>query len=272
LICNYEFKASLAPYAAAEALHKPFGKSGQIILFRNNHDGTFTNVSGPAGLNKVVFAMGANFGDIDNDGYPDLYFGTGNPSYQSLIPNKLFKNEGGEKFVDVTTSGRVGNLQKGHGVCFADIDNDGDEDIYIDMGGAYPGDAYQNLLYVNPGQNINHWISVELEGTRCNKPAIGARIRLSFTEKGKKRHVYKDVNSGGSFGANPLRQHIGVGTATMIDSLEIRWPGTGASQLFTHIKTDEFIRIIEGNDKFIPLLIPPFSFSTKPAIGCAPLP
>ena len=167
IMSNYDSKdagGSLAVYAAAEALHRPIGKAGQTILFRNNHDGTFSDVSEAVGLNKVVFAMGANFGDIDNDGYPDMYFGTGNPLYQSLVPNKMFKNIDGKRFVDVTTSCRVGNLQKGHGVAMADLDNDGDLDIYIDMGGAYPGDAYQNLLYINPGQNLNHWLSVDLKG------------------------------------------------------------------------------------------------------------
>ena len=272
LTCNYDSKGgSLAIYAAAEALHKPLGKSGEIILFRNNHDGTFTNVTEQMGLNKVVFAMGCNFGDIDNDGYPDMYFGTGNPLYQSLVPNKLFKNDEGKRFLDITTSGRVGNLQKGHGVAFADIDNDGDEDIYIDMGGAYKGDAYQNLLYVNPGQNINHWISVELEGVHCNKPAIGARIKVSFKENGQKRQVYKDVNSGGSFGANPLRQHIGIGAAGVIDSLEIKWPGTATPQLFTHINADEFIRITEGKAQVDRLPLTRFNFSAKPGLGCAPV-
>ena len=174
----------------------------------------------------------------------------------------------------MTTSARVGNLQKGHGVSIADIDNDGDEDIYIDMGGAYPGDAYQNLLYVNPGQNSNHWVSVQLEGVRCNKPAIGARIRLSFKENGIQRSVYKDVNSGGSFGANPLRQHIGIGQATVIDSLEIRWPGsggnTGESQVFTHIRADQFIQIREGDGQFTQLHITPISFAKDTVPGCAP--
>ena len=275
LMCNYEAKYTLATYAAAEALHKPLGKEGEVVLFHNNHDGTFTNVTDQMGLNKVVFAMGSNYGDIDNDGYPDMYFGTGNPSYQSLVPNKMFRNMGGKKFADVTTSARVGNLQKGHGVSFADIDNDGDEDIYIDMGGAYPGDAYQNLLYVNPGQNSNHWVTVQLEGVHCNKPAIGARIRLSFKENGVQRSVFKYVNSGSSFGANPLRQHMGIGQAAVIDSLEIRWPGsggkTGESQVFTHIQPDQFIRIRQGDKGFTHLPIAAFSFDKNTVPGCAPL-
>lgn len=271
IMSNYESNgSSLAVYAAAEALHRPIGKCGQTILFRNNHDGTFTDVTEAAGLNKVVFAMGANFGDIDNDGYPDMYFGTGNPLYQSLVPNKMFKNIDGKKFVDVTTSCRVGNLQKGHGIAMADLDNDGDLDIYIDMGGAYPGDAYQNLLYINPGQSHNHWLSVDLQGTRTNRPAIGARIRCCFSENGKERTVYKDVNSGGSFGANPLRQHLGLGTARMIDTLEIKWPGYANTQVFTHLAADQFIKIREDSHSIEKQQLAPFAVSKKLLPGCAP--
>ncbi|HMG66276.1 MAG TPA: VCBS repeat-containing protein, partial [Chitinophagaceae bacterium] len=156
LVCSYDYSKSLAWYAAEEALGRPVTKSGKVILYRNNHDGTFEDVSEKVGLNKIAFAMGSNFGDIDNDGYLDMYLGTGNPLYQSLLPNKMFKNIGGQKFIDVTTPARVGNLQKGHGVSFADLDNDGDEDIFIEMGGAYEGDSYTNSLYINPGQNKNN--------------------------------------------------------------------------------------------------------------------
>jgi hypothetical protein len=245
-------------------------QAGHIILFHNNHDGTFTDMSVQAGLTRPVFAMGCNFGDIDNDGYPDMYFGTGNPPYQSLVPNKMFKNIDGKKFADVTTSCRVGNLQKGHGVSFADIDNDGDLDIYIDMGGAYPGDAYQNLLFVNPGQTLNHWLAVDLEGTQCNRAAIGARMKCCFKDQGRPRTVFLDCNSGGSFGANPLRQHFGLGTANHIDSLVIHWPGTG-TQTFTDIAADQHIHIKENDARYTKQFKLPFRLTSKPQPGCAPI-
>ncbi len=275
LVCNYQNDKSLAAYSAAEALHQPIGRAGRLILYRNNHDGSFTDVSDTVGLTQVVFAMGANFGDIDNDGFPDMYFGTGNPLYQSVIPNKLFRNVGGKKFEDVTVPSRTGNLQKGHGVSFADLDNDGDEDIYIKMGGAFPGDAYQSLLFINPGQNRNHWISLDLEGVHCNRAAIGARIKLSFLENGIRRNVYKDVNSGGSFGANPLRQHLGVGMAEVIDSLEIRWAGSSAAaglvQIFRNVGVNQFLRVREGDSLLARMPIK--AFKIRPAlIDCAPLP
>ncbi len=208
-----------------------------MLLYHNNHDGTFTNVADSLGLNTSVFAMGANFGDIDNDGYLDMYLGSGNPDYKSLVPNKMFRNLGGKAFADVTASARVGHLQKGHGVAFADMDNDGDQDIYIDMGGAYPGDAYPNAFFMNPGQNANHWIALKLEGTTANRSAIGSTIKVVFTENGVSRALYRDVNSGGSFGASPLRREIGIGQATQIDQIEIHWHGSGKTQLFRNITT-----------------------------------
>jgi hypothetical protein len=248
-ICGYEYQKSLAAYAAADALHHPLPDASNMFLFHNNHDGTFKDVSKETGLDKAVFAMGANFGDIDNDGWPDMYFGTGNPDFRSLIPNRMFKNIDGGKFVDVTSEARVGNLQKGHGVAFADINNDGNQDIFIRIGGALPGDGFYNSLYINPGQNDNKWIGILLEGTQSNRSAIGAHIAVNFTDSGSKRTVYMDVNSGGSFGANPLRKEIGIGRAKIIDELIIKWPTSGIVQVFKNILPNQFIKITEGQNK-----------------------
>lgn len=251
LVCGYEFTKSLAFYAAAEAMKSGVGgNSGKVILFRNKQDGTFEDVSIKTGLNKVAFAMGSNFGDIDNDGYLDIYLGTGNPPFQSLVPNKLFRNVNGERFMDVTTSARIGNLQKGHAVSFADMDNDGNEDIYIEMGGAFVGDAYENSFYLNPGQNKNHWVNLSLEGTASNKAAIGAKIKLIISENNIERVVYRDVNSGGSFGSNPLRQHIGLGKAEVINRVEIKWPTTGKVQIFENLPVNMNFKIKEGEKVF----------------------
>jgi hypothetical protein len=223
--------------------------AGNIFLYRNNQDGTFSNVTNEVGLNKVVFSMGANFGDIDNDGYLDMYFGTGNPDFKSLVPNKLFRNLGGRMFADVTTSSRTGNLQKGHGVAFADLRNTGTQDIFIEMGGAFKGDSYTSSLYVNPGQGNNNWISLKLEGVKANKAAIGSRIKVTFTENGVQRSVSRDVNSGGSFGSSPLRQEIGIGQARLIDDIEIKWAGSRTVQHFRNVVPDQFLHITEGIDQ-----------------------
>ena len=71
-------------------------------LFKNMKDGTFQDVTREVQLDKVFMSMGANFGDIDNDGYLDIYLGTGNPSYASVVPNVLLRNHEGKFFADVT--------------------------------------------------------------------------------------------------------------------------------------------------------------------------
>jgi hypothetical protein len=259
---DFTFDMPISSYSAAEALNISTGTSGAPILYRNNRDGTFTNVSEEVGLVKKAFAMGANFGDIDNDGYLDIYLGTGNPELESIVPNKLFKNVGARKFVDVTAPARVGHLQKGHAISFADVDNDGDQDIYVELGGAYKGDAFQNAFYVNPNQDErNGWIVVELVGTKTNRSAIGSRVRVAFTENGKKRSVYRDVNSGGSFGASPLRKEIGIGQAKMIDEIEVQWH-PGDKQVFKNIQPNQFLRIVEGSEEIEKIPVKMFRFNT----------
>jgi hypothetical protein len=248
------------------------GHSGKQFLFRNKRDGTFEEVSEKVGLNKVAFAMGSNFGDIDNDGFLDIYLGTGNPQYQSLVPNKMFRNINGEKFMDITNEARVGNLQKGHGVSFADLDNDGDADIYVEMGGAYGGDAYQNSLYINPGQNNNNWINILLEGTVSNRAGIGARIKVTVRDKANLRSIFRDVNSGGSFGSNPLIQHIGIGAAEKIESVEISWPGIKAKQELKNLPVNENLKIKQGSKSFTSSKLKKLNYldRKRELIGCSP--
>jgi len=272
-VCGYDPGTYSMAYAtAADALHRPDPNASKMYLYHNNHNGTFTNVSTEAGLDNSVFSMGSNFGDFDNDGYLDMYLGTGNPDYKSLLPNKLFKNIGGKRFADVTTGARVGNLQKGHGVSFADLDNDGDQDIFIEVGGAFSGDAYYNSFYQNPGQNNNRWISISLEGTKSNRSAMGARIKLTFKENGVTRTVYRDENSGGSFGCSPLRKEIGIGQADIIDEIAVTWPGTRETQVFKNIKPCQFINIKQGSDQVTTttLKVLDFKGQHKSVMDCPP--
>ncbi|MWB93115.1 CRTAC1 family protein [Flavobacterium sp. GA093] len=260
-VCGYQYTGSVAGEMAMEALNIP-NNSSKMYLYHNNQNGTFSDVSNESGLSKTVFAMGSNFGDIDNDGFLDMYLGTGNPDYKSLTPNKLFRNMGNGKFADVTVSGRVGNLQKGHGVAFNDLDNDGNTDIFIEMGGAYIGDSFNNSLYLNPGQNKNHWIKLQLEGTDSNRSAIGTKVKVSFREKGVSRSVYRILNSGGSFGASALRMEIGVGQASIIDQIEITWPKSQKKEVFKNIQPNQYIKIIEGEKTFTKVNIKKTVFST----------
>lgn len=193
--------------------------------------------------------MGSNFGDINNDGDLDFYLGTGYVDYEGLMPNLLFVNRGGREFQDVTFAAGVGHLQKGHGVAFADLDNDGDQDIFAQMGGWFAGDAFPNALFENPGAG-GHWIDVRLVGRRSNRSALGARIHVVVGQGDARRDVYRWVNAGGSFGANPLRQHIGLGSAGRIESLEVYWPATDEAQVFGDIVADQWIEITETEQQY----------------------
>jgi hypothetical protein len=214
-------------------------------LYRNKRDGTFEDVTAKAGLDQPLFAMGSNFGDLDNDGYPDFYLGTGEPTFESIIPNRMFHNEGNGTFRDVTTASGTGSLQKGHGVAFGDMDNDGDQDIYAEMGGAYEGDVYPNLLFENPGMG-NHWVTLQLKGTHTNRFAIGSRIRVTVDSPRGERDVFATVGTGGSFGSSSLRQEIGLGDATSIKQVEVFWPVTREQQVYTGVPMDQAVALTEG--------------------------
>lgn len=237
---------------AADYLGLPAMESELDNLYQGDGQGGFKNVGPAAGLTQITQPMGSNFGDLDNDGFPDFYLGTGYPDYEGLMPNLLFRNQGGSRFADVTATAGVGHLQKGHGVAFADFDHDGDQDIFSELGGAFAGDVFGNALFENPGIE-NNWIVVKLVGVESNRSAIGARIRAEITENGKARSVYKWVNTGGSFGANPLRQHIGLGSAGTIELLEVYWPTTDQAQRFRNLKANQFIAITEGQKEYVTL-------------------
>ena len=216
-------------------------------LYRNNKDGTFTDVTEAANMDHPLLTMGCNFGDLNQDGFLDLYAGTGDPDYRSIQPNRMFLSKNGQSFDDITFQGRFGHLQKGHGVSFADLDSDGDQDVHAVMGGAYEGSVYQNVLFENPGGWDNRWIGLSLRGTQTNKLAIGARIEVVL-ESG--RIIYRTVSSGGSFGGNPLDQMIGLGKESNIKAVNVFWPGSGIIQTFEEISPGNWYRIQEGKTTF----------------------
>ncbi len=234
---------------AADSLGLP-RKGSDPRLYRNNRDGSFANVTAEMGLAHAWLPMGANFGDLDNDGFLDFYLGTGDPDFQTLMPNVMLRNDGGRRFQDVTTAGGFGHLQKGHGVAFADLDNDGDQDIYHQLGGFYPGDTFANALFLNPGPS-NHFLYVKLVGTRSNRSGAGARIKVEVeTESGGRREIHRAAGSVSSFGGSPLRQEIGLGDARRIASLEIFWPASGTRQVISDVPLDALITVTEGAPAF----------------------
>ncbi len=208
-----------------------------------------------AGLDLVFSAMGSNYADFDNDGWLDMYLGTGDPDIATLVPNRMFKNVMGQRFADISTSSGTGHLQKGHGIACGDWDRDGDLDLFVETGGALNGDRYHNVLFQNPGQG-NHWLTVKLVGKKTNRAAVGARIKL-VTAGEKPLTIYRHVSSGSSFGANPLEQTIGLAKATRVDRLEIYWPTSDTTQVFRDVSGDQAIEVTELEPSYRALIWKP---------------
>ncbi|MFW5955550.1 MAG: CRTAC1 family protein, partial [Rhodothermales bacterium] len=215
-------------------------------LYLNRGDGTFAETASSWRLRAPIYAMGFNYGDLDNDGWLDIYVGTGAPDLGALVPNRMFRNRG-DRFEDVTGSGGFGHVQKGHAIAFADFTNTGRSDVFANMGGAVEGDRFRNALFVNPGFD-HEWISLQLEGRSANRSSVGARIRIRVEEAdGRQRDIFRTVSTGGSFGASPLRQTIGLGNATSIVEVDIQWPDANdSSQVFTDLEVGEHYRIVQG--------------------------
>ncbi len=229
-------------------------------LYRNDRDGTFTDVTVAVGLDRLMVGMGSNFGDLDNDGFLDMYLGTGDPDYRMLIPNLMFRNAGGERFQDVTSSGGFGHLQKGHGVSFGDLDADGDQDLYHVTGGAFEGDTFPNALYLNPGHG-NRWLTLRLEGVASNRAAIGARIAVTAATPDGDREVHVTVGAGGSFGGSSLQQEIGLGAATAVRRVAVTWPATGETDVYADVALDRAYRVREGDRALTPIALAPLDLA-----------
>ncbi len=237
---------NMAAQTLADWLGKPFGAE-PCILYMNNKNSTFTNVTKSIGLNHVLQPMGSNFGDFNNDGYLDFYLGTGAPDLASVVPNRMFINVNGTKFVDVTTASGTGNVQKGHAVSIADLDNDGDLDIYAKMGGAYTGDRAPDCVFENPGFE-NKFLVLKLEGKKANRCALGAKVKIQYTDNSNKQHVcYHVISTGASFGANSIQLEAGLGKAKKIDFVEITWPNKQLTkQTIQNLGLDKKYLIVEG--------------------------
>ena len=143
----------------------------------------------------------------------------------------MFRSVEGRRFEEVTLPGGFGHLQTGHATVFADLDRDGDEDVYMVMGGAFPGDRFTSVLFENPGWPDHTWIVLELEGRTANRSAVGARVELLVADaNGASRTLRRTIGTGGSFGAGSLQLHVGLGRAARVQGLRIRWPDSARSE------------------------------------------
>ena len=231
------FQAFIAGQITGSAPHD----GDRQVLYRNNGDGTFTDVTRESGLYHAYGAMGANFGDINSDGYLDIYLATGAPQMGRLERDALFRNNGDGTFTDATATLGLGNIGKGHGVTFGDVDDDGDIDVYVPVGGAFIGDQWHNLFYRNNGTG-NNWLTLKLVGTKSNRDGIGAKVTLRMGDG----IIYREVSGGCGFGStNSLSLEIGLGTHTKVDTLEIVW---SSGQIDTHrnLPVNQRLVVTEG--------------------------
>lgn len=213
-------------------------------LYHNTGAG-FADVTALVGLDDVHATMGLQSGDIDADGYPDLILGTGAPEYDALEPNVVYHNVGGERFTDVTPAVGMGSIQKGHGVSFGDLDDDGDDDVLAELGGAFTGDIAPNQLFVNPTNDpttrARHTVTLKLEGVSASRSAMHARVRVVTPTLER----WQVVGETGSYGNSTLQLEFGLADADTIERVEIDWPG-GALEVVEEVPIDSFVRIRQG--------------------------
>jgi hypothetical protein len=219
-------------------------------LYHNNGDGTFSDVTfaSGVGINNQYVAWGCGFIDYDNDGWADIMQVNGHvyPEIEGRDtgqtfknPRLVYKNLGGGKFKDVSSEMGTGISEhfSSRGAAFGDYDNDGDIDVVILNMNDLPS------LLRNDGGNAQNWINIKLIGTKCNRTAIGARVRVVTGT-----HAQMDeVHSGTSvMSQSDLRLHFGLGKVQTIDVLEVKWPTTQKIERFTKVKVNQILTIREG--------------------------
>ncbi|RMI17343.1 MAG: T9SS C-terminal target domain-containing protein [Calditrichaeota bacterium] len=208
-------------------------------LFRNRGDGTFEDVTQAAGVGDAPLSMGWGtfFFDADNDGWPDIY--NNNQTGFGQVPNSFFRNRHDGTFADLSVASGLASTNDGIGAAFADLDNDGDLDIFL---AGHPSPAGSLILFRNDSQNNHHWIQFLLRGVTANRSAVGAVVRL-YTSDGVQMSF---VAAGNGYASqNTLRQHFGLGSIGAIDSVVVSWPG-GRRENFGAPAVDRQQVLVEG--------------------------
>ena len=222
-------------------------------LWHNDGKGSFDEVSDQAGISgptRDILSFGGGFFDYDNDGWLDLFIANGHvyPEVEQASPetrfkqvNSLFHNEGHGKFVETTKIAGSGfqTPYVGRGVAFADFDNDGFMDVVVGNNGDPP------LLLHSSGGNGNHFLNFKLVGTKSNRDAMGARIRMLAGGISQTR----EIAGGGSYlSQSDLRANFGLGKANRAETVEVRWP-SGQRQVFHDIEADKFYLLEESREQ-----------------------
>ncbi len=214
------------------------------ILYRNNGNGTFTDVADAAGLGVMSNNRAAGWGDFDNDGYLDLYVVDSGLDPVGKGPNGLYHNNRDGTFTNVAAETGVEALaeSRGRGAAWGDYDNDGSLDLFV-TNGEDNTDFPQGpqFLFHNQG-SVSHWLKIKLVGTASNRQGLGAKITLRVSRMTQ----YREMNGAdGHFygqGATPL--HFGLGAAKTVNAITVQWP-SGVVQTLRKVAADQEITIIE---------------------------
>ena len=232
---------------------KAVAEGSRLALYRNGGDGAFTDVTLEAGLSWNLGAMAATFGDYDNDGWLDIFVGVGAPPMERFEANRLFRNLGDGTFADVSASAGVDDLGKGHGATFADFDHDGDLDLFVPIGGAFPGDRQKSRFYRNPASEMRHpngWLHILLRATSLHPDAVGAQVELRVTDAPGAPVQLQEVAIGGGFGVTPSPiLEFGLGQHQVVAEVTIRWPG-GGHRVLRNIPANQRILVVEDEPGF----------------------
>ena len=220
------------------------------LLYRNEGNWDFDEVSYPSGValpSLPWVKWGTAFVDLDNSGWLDLITVTGHvyPQVDQLPsgggyrqPGLLQMNQKDGTFCDASDEAGPALMERrvSRGLAVGDLFNDGNMDVVVEDLDGKP------MILRNHGVPGNHWVSFELDGTKSNRAALNARIRIvagGMTQT-------SEIHSGGSYlSQNDLRVHFGLGTATKIDTIEIRWP-SGLVERLTDLAADRFYNVLEG--------------------------
>lgn len=239
-----DMEVALQSRLEGKAVHE----GSRLALYRNDRDGTFTDITIEAGLSWNLGAMAATFGDYDNDGWQDIFIGVGAPPMERFEANRLFRNLGDGTFADVSASAGVDDLGKGHGATFADPDHDGDLDLFVPIGGAFPGDRQRSRYYRNPASQLPHpngWLHILLRASSLHPDAVGAQVALRVTDAPQAPVQLQEVAVGGGFGVTPSRiLEFGLGQHETVAEVTIRWPG-GGHRVLRNIPGNQRILVIE---------------------------
>jgi hypothetical protein len=222
-------------------------------LYRNSGRGFFEDASRAAGFEHTRYVeWGAGLEDFDNDGRPDVMIMTGNvypeverffKEYQHRGPRLVYRNLGNGRFLDVTAQSGPGALtpKSSRGCAFGDYDNDGDTDVLV-MNMNEPPSLLRNEYNRRAVRGVNNWLTIKLVGTKSNRSAIGARVRVRVGS-----HVQAQEVAGQSsyYSSNDPRLHFGLGAGMKAEQIEIRWPN-GRTETLKDVPANRFITIKEG--------------------------